>query len=174
MTRINRTNKDDKDFYPTPKELCWAFNKHYNIEDALDPCCGLGVMKEHILGIVEQYDLYPQMDVEEKDFLTETRHYTTIIANPPYKLKYKFIDKALELSDRVFMLLPLQVSTYNMFVRQYLMTSAYQGRLLITPKIFMRGSKELEFGGSITYCWYEWDKNKPSNTAYEIYEDLVF
>ena len=73
------------------------------------------------------------------------------------------------------MLLPLQVSTYNMFVRQYLMSPYYQGRLLITPKLYMSidyKKQGIEYGGSLAFCWYEWDTTKPRDTKYEIYEDL--
>ena len=172
MTRINRKCKDERDFFVTPRQMCISLANKYNIvgDRVLDPCCGLGNMKNY-LPITNQYDLYPQIDVQKKDFLTETERWDCIIMNPPYRDKYKFINKAIELSDRVFILMPLEVSSYNIFVKDYLNTGKYKGRLLMTPKVFMSPKDEFITGGTTVYCWYEFAANS-SDIKYEIYDDL--
>ena len=161
---VNTTKKTEKDFYQTPevcvKALCqsFVFRRELNY---LDPCAGNGVIgkifKEYGINIDES-DLYYGED--KRDFLLgEFDHYSAVIANPPYSLKNQFIDRALDIADYVYMILPMQVVNYNRFHEKYLARPEYKGRLLMTPKFFMTDDYQVGLdhpGGVSSYAWFCW------------------
>ena len=73
----------------------------------LEPACGNGA----IVKILDEYGYAKQVtayDLETgTDFLDETRHFDSIVTNPPFSLSDEFIAKAKEVSDEFYFLLPL-------------------------------------------------------------------
>lgn len=102
----NTGKRRASDFYQTPYALTDLLLDKIELdrtETILEPASGGGAIVrvlERRGFLVEHYDL-------EKDFLAEDRHFRTIITNPPFSLSSKFIQKAKEVSDQFFFLLPI-------------------------------------------------------------------
>jgi len=109
------TNKDNKradsDFYQTPTSLVNEYFK-YKLEmlqgkTILDPCCGENAIGKAL------HSLDPTLNIVEKDlrygedFFNETNHYDIIIANTPFQKSTNWIEKAYEVADTIFFILPL-------------------------------------------------------------------
>lgn len=178
-----------KDFYQTHPAMVQSLcNKYLCYVDRdksiLDPCSGNGVIKKVLrkngfTGLIAQVDIEKKDDprVIELDFfeyMQEINHKVDIIVmNPPYSNKYAFIDEALNVARDVFVLLPLDVSNYNHFHKNYLDTKEYKGRLLMTPKMMLHEGLEPKFGGNTSYAWYHFsNSNSFTNVKTEIYDDL--
>ncbi len=185
----SRPKKDnDKDFYQTPL-LCvealikkFPFIKKDNTLSILDPCEGgksIGrVLDKHgipYLGL----DKYPIYDsTSEQDFLFYKGKHDLIIMNPPYRLKNEFIEHALTIANRVFVILPMAVVNYNHFHRNFLDRQEFLGKLLMAPKFFMSATlnedNSLDRGGISSYAWFFYSSVATSKKDYsfEKYIDL--
>ena len=177
--RTVRIKKPDQlkvqDFYQTHPFMVKCLCDNFDIQGTvLDPCAGGGIIADNLSTNVEEMDLFPKLDrIVEKDFLSsENNSYDYIVMNPPYSNKYAFILKALEVAQVVFVLLPLDVSNYNLFHREYLNTKQYRGRLLMTPKVMLHSGVEMKKGGNSSYAWYEFSQEPNGDRKYEIYGDL--
>lgn len=172
-----RDNKSDN--YATPAPCIRALLDEISIHKEntiLDPCSGGGIFqrtcKEKGLEI-SGYDI-----LEGRDFLNEKGHYNLIIANPPYSQKNQFIKKALEVADRIYMILPMAVVNYNQFHREFLNINNYMGRYLMTPKFFMTDieTENPKRGGISAYSWFYWQGNsqegRRNNESFERYINL--
>ena len=162
----------EKDFYQTHPSMVYSLINNYDIKGTiLDPCAGKGIIGSIIS--VDEFDLHPgKSNMQQRNFLNFYTHYDNIIMNPPYSDKYRFIDHALAVADRIFVLLPLDTSNYNIFHTRYLNTNLYRGRLLMTPKIMLSETIKLKRGGNTSYAWYEFGESK-SKVKYEKYDDLM-
>lgn len=171
-----RGNKSD--FYITPFPCVRALLDNTTInygEVILDPCCGTGVIGRVLAEMkyvnVVEYDISTG-----SDFLKEVRRPGTIIANPPYSLKNEFIEHALSLvRNRVYMILPMSVVSYNEFHSRFLANEHYWGRYLMTPKFFMTDeeTENPRRGGISAYAWFMWCRDpRPEEYSFEKYIDL--
>jgi hypothetical protein len=160
----NVGNKRKKsDLYETPYALTELLLKNVTIQfpgPILEPACGNGaitkVLKEFCYEVVE-YD-------QETNFFNETRHFHTIVTNPPYSLSYEFIQKAKTVCDEFFFLLPLSYlhgkkrfddiyQDKNFPLRKIWVFTRYPmlGDPLREDKLFRTGM--------MVYCFYHWDKS---------------
>lgn len=109
------------------------------------------------------------------DFLTVKDHFTYTISNPPYSEKDNFISHALEISDHIVMLFPLQVLNYIDFCEKWLDNEKYCGRILMFPKVILNPEGTYIQGGNTGYAWFHWSNylsSVPSYEKYEIIEDI--
>lgn len=177
-----RGNKSD--YYVTPFPITrglLANIGNLSGKTILDPCSGSGAIGK----VLREYGYkYRHVDITTgNDFLEEKNHYDIIIANPPYSIKYKFIDHALKIADMVYMIFPLGVSSYNIVFKEYLNVPNFLGKYLTSPKFFMT-QNECENpirGGCNAYAWYVWSgvnsnvkrKNNQSFEKYYNWTDYV-
>lgn len=167
-----------KDFYQTNPAMVQALiDKDFYLKvrqhKILDPCCG-----KNVIGNVLRKNGFKhinEIDIEQGvDFLAYYKSHDVIIMNPPYSNKYAFIDHALEIARYVYVLLPLDVSNYNLFHREYLNTEKYKGRILMTPKMILHDGIEPKFGGNSSYAWYHFSNDNTNlDKKYEKYADLA-
>jgi len=189
MSRTVRIKKSkelkDKDFYQTHPAMVRAliaqcFAKDISVMEVFDPCCGKkvigNVFRDHMVNIYES-DLYPNDNtITKANFLKSNSEFEVVVMNPPYSDKYNFIDHAITISDRSYVLLPLDTSNYNVFHKNYLNQPTYLGRLLMTPKVILHEDLKTKRGGNSSYAWYEFSdkfKRDPSQDAYERYANLM-
>ena len=80
----------------------------------------------------------------------------------------------MEIADYVFSLLPLNVSNYNMFSREFEDIEEFVGKVQMSPKMFLDQTTDFKAGGTAQYCWYIWSKNTSENLNYSKtwYKDL--
>ncbi len=179
-----RTNGINKDFFQTPEICVQALYNKIDIfgnQRILDPCCGQkpigNALRKNEKQDIDEFDI----SIDGYDFLSEYKSndgrclYDTIIANPPYSKKDKFIKQALNIARDVYMILPMQVCNYNSFHRNFLNIPEYYGRILMTPKFFMSQNYQvglMERGGISAYAWFHWSREIKPGYAYEKYVDL--
>lgn len=157
----NITGKRKKsDFYETPYSLTRMILSRVKLNGSvLEPACGNGaivkVLKE------EGYN-YVAYDIE-KDFLTETKKYDTIITNPPFSLAQEFIEKAKQISDNFLFLLPLSyLHGKKRFDKIYMDKSYPLKRIFVFTRYPLLGEKLREDGkhntGMMVYAWYWFER----------------
>jgi hypothetical protein len=183
--RIHKTTKEtDKDFYQTNPYMVLAL-KEWLIENGfsnevtiLDPCCGQKVigdgLRDTFPNIIE-IDKFPE-EGESIDFMDyePDRKVDIVIMNSPYSNKYNFINRAMEMADHVFSLLPLNVSNYNMFHREFEDIHEFVGKLQMAPKMFLDQTTDFRPGGTAQYCFYYWKKDKHTTDYSKTwYKDLI-
>lgn len=92
------TNRNKNDFYPTPKEVTYAFLKAVNWPTTLkvwEPACGqnhmVNVLKTHFIDVIGT-------DIQTgNDFLTSNLlDVDACVTNPPFNLSVNFIKKAIK------------------------------------------------------------------------------
>lgn len=101
-----------KDAYPTPFSLVKQLLKKESFQEPiLEPCSG-----EHktIVEYLEflgkscvDYDLFFGPQERRRDFIVETRHFPSIVTNPPFSLAKEFIETAFRVADKFAFLMPL-------------------------------------------------------------------
>lgn len=180
MRRIKKSDlKNKKDFYQTNPYMVkalrfWLTENGFNENlSFLDPCTGKGVICR---GLYEKFVNIKKFDKFmgniRINFLTHTKKYDVVVMNPPYSAKYKFIDHARKHSNIVICLLPLNISNYNMFHRQYEDIPEFVGKIQMAPKMFLDETTTFKAGGTAQYCWYIWDKNNNTDYSKTWYYDL--
>jgi hypothetical protein len=103
----NNTGKRRKsDYYETPPCLTIELLKNVILDEPiLEPACGDKAIVKVLLDNNYNVDFY---DIKYgQDFLQEQEFYPTIITNPPYSLAFQFIQKAKQLCNDFYFLLPL-------------------------------------------------------------------
>jgi hypothetical protein len=102
----NIGQRKKSDFYETPSCLTIELLKLIKLKESiLEPACGNKAIVKILLKSYENVDFY---DIKYgQDFLLETNKYKTIITNPPYSLAFQFIQKAKQLCNDFYFLLPL-------------------------------------------------------------------
>ena len=180
IRRVQKSKEENiKDYYQTNPYMVKALNELFadmNVSTeskVIDPCEGKKVIKRGLKSYfknVKGFDLFE--GDSPVDFLETKERCDIIVMNPPYSNKYKFIDHALELADKVCCLLPLNISNYNMFFKEYENTETFQGKLQMSPKMFLNETTEFKAGGTSQYCWYIWDKNNKTKNSLTWYKDL--
>lgn len=155
----NNTGKRNKsDFYQTPYCLTKLLLENEELKGTvLEPACG----KCAIVKILPRCDEYYDID---KDFLTETRHFGTIITNPPFSLAKEFILKAKAIADnKIIMLLPLSYlhgkdrydTIYQDKVFPLKKVYVFTRYPLLDENIYYNGCHKT---GMMVYAWYVWEK----------------
>lgn len=158
----NNTGKRRKsDFYETPFCLTRLLLDKIQLRGdiILEPACG----NRAIVQVLFEYKYNTIFYDIETDFLKETKHYETIITNPPYSLAYEFIQQAKQCSNNFFFLLPL---SYLHGKKRY--DYVYQDKNFPLRKIFvftrypMLEDTKRKDGkhktGMMVYAWYWFDK----------------
>lgn len=176
--------ENEKDFYITPLISIFplldfmkgSFDKDVRI---LDFASGTGNFKKvlgtHFTNITE-IDLY----IKEPyiDFLNyePEEKFSVILGNPPYKSKFKFIDKARTLADVVIVLLTAQSESYKIISEQYKDIPEYYGKITCYPKFFMSQDEEENggavFGGTTNYTYLIWIKGHNNPVKFEMMSDI--
>ena len=174
------TLENKKDFYQTNPYMVkslvnWLKKNNFPAgSKVLDPCCGQGVISEGLKDFFFDVTAYDKYTGEaSKDFLDETEHFDMIVCNPPYSDKYNFIKHSRKLAKHVFVLLPLNLSNYNMVTREYEDIPEFVGRLQMVPKMFLDETTDWKPGGNSQYCWYYWKQEHNTDFAKTWYDDLL-
>lgn len=160
-------DRDDKDFYPTPRIGTVALMTREKFEGTIWECAsGNGDMAK----VIEEY--YPEKVIASElrndddvfgekgiDFLNTHRKVDNIITNPPFRFAKEFVLHALQCADKkVAMLLKLVflegIGRYEMFKNTPLKTVYVFCRRL---PIYRRGIK-MKNSGLIAYAWFVWEK----------------
>jgi hypothetical protein len=161
----NATGKRRKsDDYQTPYSLTRLFLSEVNFpEPILEPASGNGaivkVLKEYGYKKITAYDLLR----DKKDFLKETKKYSTIITNPPYSKAFEFIQQAKKLSNRFIFLLPLSyLHGKKRYDEIYKDTDYPLTKVFVFTRYPMLGDKLREDGkhrtGMMVYAFFVWEK----------------
>ena len=180
IVRRSKTTKNKKaDFYqtnPFMSKILIDWLKENKFDPSLkvvDPCCGKHSITNELnkyFGAVSYFDKF-QGD-NKLDYLEEIISTNIIVMNPPYSAKYAFIDKARQDADYVFCLLPLNISNYNMFHREYEDIPNFVGKIQMAPKMFLDETLDFKAGGNSQYCWYIWHGKNNTNYSTTWYYDL--
>ena len=157
----NNTGKRKKsDFYETPYSLTkMLLDKEKLTGTILEPACGNGAITK----ILDKYNYkYDSYDIET-DFLKEHKKYNTIITNPPFSIAYNFIQKAKEISDKFYFLLPLSYLHGKKRYDDIYCDDKYKlKKVYIFTRYPMLGEILREDGkhntGMMVYAWYCFDK----------------
>lgn len=168
IIKRDKAKRHENDFYATPYGLTRCLLHKVKLNGSiLEPACGDGAITK----VLAEYGYtYAAYDVE-KNFLTEIRHFDTIITNPPYSIHQEFINKAKDVSDEFFFLLPLAfLHGKNRYEKVW--TDNYK---LKTVYVFTRypffGEPLREDGscrcGMTVYAWYHWSKSHTGSPTIE-------
>ena len=157
----NRGNRKKSDFYETPYSLTrMLLEKEKLVGSILEPACGSGAI---VRILKEEYNNITYYD-KEVDFLKETRHFDTIVTNPPFSLAYEFIQKAKQVSDVFYFLLPLNyLHGKKRYDNIYLDKDFRLETIYVFTRYPLLGEPLREDGkhntGMMVYAWYKFNKN---------------
>ena len=166
FSRNNSNGKRKKsDFYETPYSLTRLLLEEEKLKGSiLEPACG----NNAIVKVLKEFDYKCNSYDIEKDFLKETKQYTTIITNPPFSLSFDFIEKAKKISEVFYLLLPL---SYLHGKKRF--DNVYSDKVFPLEKIYvftrypLLGEKLHEDGthntGMMVYAWFKWNKRYEGN-----------
>lgn len=160
-------NREEKDFYPTPREGTIALLKREVFEGSIWECAsGDGSMSKVI---EEQYDNVYSSDIRRDDevygdkginFLQASKKVDNIITNPPYRYAKEFVEHALVCANKkVAMFLKLVFlegkSRYMLFKYSPL---KYVYVFCKRFTLYKKGSDKPKNSGCIAYAWFVWEK----------------
>lgn len=157
----NRGKRKKSDFYETPYSLIrMLLDKEKLVGSILEPACGNGAI---VKILEEEYNNITYYD-KEVDFLKETRHFDTIVTNPPFSLAYEFIQKAKQVSDVFYFLLPLNyLHGKKRYDNIYLDKDFRLETIYVFTRYPLLGESLREDGkhktGMMVYAWYKFNKN---------------
>ena len=169
------TDRDDKDFYPTPPEATEAlFEREEFYGNVWECASGDGAMSK----VIEKYNNCYSSDIQTTDwiygdtgvdFLSKTYNYenmmahthNNIITNPPYRYAREFVEQAKKYANKkIAMLLKLvfleSKGRYEMFQDTNFPLKTVHV-FCSRVKIYKRGIVGKN-SGLIAYAWFVWDK----------------
>ena len=164
------TDRDDKDFYPTPPEATEALFEREKFEGNVWECAsGDGAMSK----VIEKYNDCYSSDIQEEDwvygdrgenFLTyvdAVEAHDNIITNPPYRYAKEFVlHSKLYARKKIAMLLKLvfleSKGRWEMFQDTNFPLKTVHV-FCSRVKIYKRGIVGKN-SGLIAYAWFVWDK----------------
>lgn len=169
FSKNNMGQRKERDFYETPYSLTRELLKREKLFGTiLEPACGEGAITKVLSEFGYNFD---KSDIEN-NFLKQSKHYDTIITNPPFTIANEFILKASELSSVFYFLLPLN---YLHGKKRY--NEIFKNNKLNLEKVFimtrtpMLGNELREDGkfktGMQLYAWYKFNKNFIGNPTIE-------
>jgi hypothetical protein len=165
------------DCYSTPPEAVHALLEVEHLPRRIwEPCVGQGAIARVLLDAGHEvigtdlvdYGLgYPG----GRDFLMERSAppgVTCIVTNPPFKLAPQFVEKALELVPRTYML--LRLAFFESQRRSHILENAglarifcFRRRLPFMHRLDWEGPKNSNSG--MAFCWMAWDRNHRGPTT---------
>ena len=163
--RANKLNKDD--FYPTPEWVTRVLLGFHHFEGEIwEPAAGTGDLAEVLKDA--GYEVYATDLVDRGyctsgvDFLIETTRAKNIVTNPPFKLSFEFMEKALDLAENcVALLLPVRYlcgKKRSDFFRRY-----RPAKIIAIPN-------KVDFLGNdnpiMEFAWFVWDKRATETKLY--------
>jgi hypothetical protein len=147
------------DFYETPYSITkQLLEREELIGSILEPACGDGAILNLLPKNAIGYD-------KEKDFLTETDKYDTIITNPPFSIAYQFIQKAKQIANhKIIMLLPLSYLHGKKRHDDIWMDKQFPlEKVYVFTRYPLLGELLRVDGkyntGMMVYAWYVWNKD---------------
>ncbi|WP_127075974.1 class I SAM-dependent methyltransferase [Rhodomicrobium lacus] len=180
------------DLYETPPEAVWALLKHERLPDEIwEPACGPGsiarVLRESGHGVfatdLVDYGWF-QQDMSGADFLMEREAPRSrvcdgaiecIVTNPPFKIAAQFVEHAIELCPRVYMLLRLAFITAGNKndaegrARRAVLDGGHLARVLVfrnrLPMMHRDGWTGPQASSSTDFAWFVWDREHSGETT---------
>lgn len=167
------------DFYATPpvatKVLINYLDDNYpmvKLDTFWEPACGKGHISDTFIDAgykVISTDLIDRgygCCGNEYDFLNDENTSTNchIVTNPPYKYAQQFVEKAMDVMENGTLCCMLLKLTFLEGTKRYEMFKKYPPKHIIVfaNRINCAHSgdfeKTPEYGGSIAYAWYIWEK----------------
>jgi phospholipid N-methyltransferase len=161
------------DLYETPYSLTRLLLDRVKLQGSiLEPSCGHGA----IVKVLTEYSYKPKYydlvqynnSYQSKDFLTEKKHFDTIITNPPFSLAYQFIQHSKQICNEIFFLLPLSyLHGKQRYDNIYTDKSFPLKKIYVFTRYPMLGEKLNDNGklntGMIVYCWMQFTKGYTGN-----------
>ena len=162
----NSGKRRKSDFYVTPYSLTRLLLDDVSLgEPILEPSEGNGAITKVLKEYGHHSVVGQDINTTGHDFLNEQHKYHTIITNPPYSLAFQFIQKAKQISEEFYFLLPL---SYLHGKQRF--DHIYQDTLfpLESVRLFTRyplltGPEDTREDGKfqtgmVVYAWYHWQK----------------
>ena len=162
------------DVYETPEVAVHALLRCEQLPEKIwEPACGHGNIVRVLRGngrTVFAYDLADYgCGLAEVDFLTtELRPpVEMILSNPPYKFAQAFVERALELSPLVIML--MRLAFYESDRRRHILEGCGLARIHVfrkrLPMMHRLGWEGRKANSGMAFCWMVWDKSHAGPTT---------
>lgn len=165
ITHRRLVASEGPDFYPTPPWATYALIGNEPFEGKIwEPACGDGAMAEalSLAGYsVQATDLCAHGYGETgHDFLTSDRKCDNVITNPPYNLAQKFIEKALDVSEKKCAFLLRLAFLEGAERARTIFKEHPPARIWVFSERITFYKKDAQQAGSGTtaYAWFVWDK----------------
>lgn len=183
ISGLIKKSEDPKQFFQTLPEQVECFVDYMDGRISslsfIDAGSGEGAIANHLksrgfTNVTTLDNNFPaDIEMDFMDFTPDTK-FDVCISNPPYtrKLKYAFIDKALEIADMAVMFYPLQCLNYIDFNERYLDTDKYSGRVSMYPKMVLNPDGDHIQGGNTGYAWFIFSNSEWSAKSSKKYEYL--
>lgn len=164
----NRLN----DVYETPPEATEGLLRAENLPGVIwEPCCGPGAIVRLLRAsgrMVYATDLVdyqsPDQDESGWDFLMERQlpiGTEAIVMNPPFKNAGEFVEKAIDLCPKVYMLGRLAFLESDR--RSAILDGGMLARVHVfrkrLPMMHRKGWDGPKAGSSMAFAWFVWDRN---------------
>ena len=167
-------SREPNDFYSTDPSAIDCLLKYEDFDENIWECaCGNGVLSKRLIDYghtVYSTDKYYRGYGSVQNFLTvEKRFNGDIITNPPYKLAFEFVNKALELTNRkVAMFLRLQfIESQKRYAHIFKKNPPKKIMPFVKRINCYRNDDRSLKGSTVSYAWFIWDKEYDGNTTIE-------
>jgi hypothetical protein len=164
------------DLYETPSAAVFALLKAENLPHHIwEPACGPGSIvsalrgRGHTVWATDLVDYGLEDSESGVDFLMERQSridVEAIVTNPPYKLGGEFVEHALALCPRVYMLLRLAFLESER--RSNILDGGQLARVHVfkkrLPMMHRHGWLGPQSSSSIAFAWYCWDRSHTGPT----------
>lgn len=168
---LNKVNSNSKrntnDYYQTPYSMTQQLinaEKKYMPLNIHEPACGAGA----IVSVLQKNGFNCTFSdiTNGVDFVKDAKHYDACITNPPYKLAHSFIVHAMQITNYIAMLLPLNyLHGHNRYVEIYSNDFNLSHVYVFTRYPYLTeniSDTGLYSTGMIAYAWYVWDRKRKS------------
>lgn len=162
------------DFYSTDPVAIDYLLKYEDFDNNIWECaCGNGVLSKRLIEyghIVYSTDKYYRGYGTVQNFLTVNEKFDgDIITNPPFKLAFEFVNKALELTNRkVAMFLRIQFIESQKRYTHIFKDNPPKKIMPFVKRINCYRNDDRSLKGSTTlYAWFVWDKEYDGKTTIE-------
>lgn len=171
ITHRRTAEKEGADWYPTPAWATRALLHYEKFQGVIvEPCCGDGamanVLKETGNKVIAT-DLYDRGYGSQRDVFDYKEPIDNIITNVPFNIAGDIIQHMLPLFQRkmAFFLRTAfleGVSRYNKIYTVHPPSRVHVFTRRVT--LYPASMPEKAAGGTTSYAWFVWDKDKPTRT----------
>lgn len=159
------------DYYPTPAWATRALLHYEKFQGVIvEPCCGDGAMSEVLRETgcrIVSTDLHDRGYGKLRDVFSYESEVENVVTNPPFNIAGDIIQHMLPLFQRkmAFFLRTAfleGVSRYNKIYTVHPPSRVHVFTRRVT--LYPASMPEKAAGGTTSYAWFVWDKDKPTRT----------